>query len=56
VFWDVETASFAATARISRRQFGIGLDFPLNSGGLVIGDDVRIEIRAQIVESSAGAR
>lgn len=56
VFWDVEAASFTATTRISRRQFGIGLDLLLDSGGLVIGDDVKIAIQVQVIESSAGTR
>jgi polyisoprenoid-binding protein YceI len=38
--WDVEVASFAATTKISRKDFGIGLHLPLESGELVICDDV----------------
>ena len=54
--WDVEVASFAATATISRKDFGVGLDLPLEKGEFVIGDDVKIAIYVQVVEGSIGGR
>jgi polyisoprenoid-binding protein YceI len=54
--WDVEVASFTATATISRKAFGIGLNLPLESGELVIGDDVKIAIDVQVVEGPVGGR
>jgi polyisoprenoid-binding protein YceI len=54
--WDVEVASFKATTQISRRDFGIGLNLPLESGELVIGDDVKIVIDVQVVEGPIGGR
>jgi polyisoprenoid-binding protein YceI len=54
--WDVEVASFAAAAKISRKAFGIGLNLPLDAGGLVIGDDVKIVIDVQVVEGPIGGR
>lgn len=54
--WDVEVASFAARTKISRRDFGIRLNRPLDAGGLVIGDDVSIAIDVQVVEGPIGGR
>jgi polyisoprenoid-binding protein YceI len=56
VLWDVEAASFAAATRISRKEFGIGINLPRDVGLLVIGDDVKIAINVQVVEGSIGAR
>ncbi|MCC6792113.1 MAG: YceI family protein [Thermomicrobiales bacterium] len=53
--WDLEVASFAATTKISRKEFGIGLNLPLD-GGLVIGDEVSIAIDIQVVEGPIGGR
>lgn len=54
--WDIEVASFKATTQISRKDFGIGLNLPLESGELVIGDDVKIVIDVQVVEGPLGVR
>lgn len=54
--WDVEVASFAARTKISRRDFGIRLNRPLDAGGLVIGDEVSIAIDVQVVEGPIGGR
>jgi polyisoprenoid-binding protein YceI len=54
--WDVEVASFAAKAQISRKDFGIGLNLPLESGEFVIGDDVKIVIDVQLVEGPIEGR
>ena len=48
--WDVEAVSFRATATISRKDFGLGYGLLLERGGIVIGDDVKIEIDVQVVE------
>lgn len=54
--WDVEVASYKATATINRKDFGIGLNLPLESGELVIGDDVKIVIDVQVVEGPREGR
>ena len=54
--WDVEVASFAATATISRKDFGIGLNLPLEKGELAIGDEVKVVIDVQVVEGPIGGR
>jgi polyisoprenoid-binding protein YceI len=54
--WDVEVATFRATTQISRKNFGIGLNLPLESGEFVIGDDVKIVLDIQVVEGLTGTR
>lgn len=45
--WDAEVTSFAVTTTVRRREFGLGVTFPLAGGGLVIGDDVAVAIDVQ---------
>jgi polyisoprenoid-binding protein YceI len=40
---------FSATARINRREFGIGDAIPLDGGGVVMGDKVSISLEIQAV-------
>jgi polyisoprenoid-binding protein YceI len=54
--WDVDVASFAATATVSRKDFGIGLNLPLEKREFVIGDDVKIAIDVQVMEDPTGER
>ncbi len=54
--WDVEVASFAATATISRKDFGIGLNLPLEKGEFVIGDDVTVAIAVRAQKGPTGGR
>lgn len=54
VLWDVEAASFTATAQVNRRDFGIGLNLPLDTVKLGIADDIKIAIDVQVVEGPIG--
>jgi polyisoprenoid-binding protein YceI len=54
--WDMEVASFTAATELSRRAFGLGLNLPLDGGGLVIGDEVKVAISIQVVEATLGER
>jgi len=45
----VRHAGFAATTRINRKDFGISWNAMLDEGGVAVGDDVAIEISAEIV-------
>ena len=42
-------AGFSATGEISRKDFGIEFDIPLDAGGVLLGDKVRIELEIQVV-------
>ncbi|WP_235887121.1 YceI family protein [Mycolicibacterium arabiense] len=39
-----EVAGFSASAVLSRRDFGVGTDTPLDTGGVVLGDKVTITL------------
>jgi polyisoprenoid-binding protein YceI len=47
-----ERAGFSATAQISRRDFGIDLNVPMDGGGVVVGDKVSISLEIQAVRQS----
>jgi polyisoprenoid-binding protein YceI len=42
-------AGFSATAKISRREFGIGAALPLDGGGVAVGDTVAISLEIEAV-------
>jgi polyisoprenoid-binding protein YceI len=42
-------AGFSASARLSRRDFGIDLTVPLDGGGVAVGDNVSINLEIQAV-------
>ncbi len=44
-------AGFAATTQISRKDFGIDFNVPLDAGGVLIGDKVTIELDVQLARS-----
>lgn len=45
-------AGFAASTTISRKDFGIDFNVPLDAGSLLIGDKVTVEIEVQLVPAS----
>ncbi len=42
-------AGFSATGTISRKDFGVDFNVPLDAGGVLIGDKVTIELEVQLV-------
>jgi polyisoprenoid-binding protein YceI len=54
--WLTESTTFAATTMIRRKDFGIGLNFPLEGLGIVIGDDVTISIVVRALSKSIEIR
>jgi polyisoprenoid-binding protein YceI len=49
--WGGTRAGFEAEAEISRKDWGLEWNMVLETGGLVIGDKVKIEIDAQAVKA-----
>jgi polyisoprenoid-binding protein YceI len=47
--WGNTRAGFAATAEINRRDFGIDITMPLETGGVVVGDKIKLSIDAELV-------
>jgi polyisoprenoid-binding protein YceI len=59
-YWDegvdkgpVTRAGFVATARINRHHFNVSWNSLLDRGGVVVGDDVLIEIDVEAIEEKA---
>jgi polyisoprenoid-binding protein YceI len=48
--WGNTKAGFSATATINRKDFGIEWNAPLETGGVLVGEQVKIEIDAQIAK------
>ena len=40
--WDADDLEFRATAKINRKDFGMTFNLPIEGGGLVVGDEVKI--------------
>lgn len=51
--WGGERAGFEATARIKRSDFGLTWNQALETGGVLVGDEVTISIDAQVVKRNA---
>ena len=43
----LDRAGFAATTPISRKEFGVDIEMPMDSGGVVVGDRITIQIDAE---------
>jgi len=48
--WGNERAGFSATAKISRGEFGLKWNQALETGGVVVGDEVKISIDVELVK------
>lgn len=45
--WGNDRAGFHATTEISRTEFGVDIEMPMDGGGVVVGDRITIEIDAE---------
>ncbi len=46
-------AGFSAKTEISRKQFGVDIDMPMDGGGVVVGDKVTVELEIEAVLRTA---
>ena len=44
---------FSATTEISRKEFGVDIDMPMDGGGVVIGDKISITLEIEAVLAQA---
>ncbi len=49
--WGGERAGFSATTRINRSEFGLTWNQVLETGGLTVGDEVKIAIDVELIKS-----
>jgi polyisoprenoid-binding protein YceI len=50
--WGGERMGFSATSKIDRRDFGLTWNQALETGGILVGNDVKIQIDAQVIRGS----
>ena len=48
-------AAFDATTKISRKAFGLTWNVALESGGLLVGDEIKISIDLAVLQAEAAA-
>ena len=51
--WGTTSAGFSASTKISREEFGLTWNVALETGGWLVGKDIKIEIEIEIVEQVA---
>lgn len=54
-FSKAKTRGFSATTAINRKDFGLTWNVALEAGGVLVGDDVKISIEAEVVKKEAAA-
>jgi len=52
--WGLQRTAVSATAKINRQDFGVSWNKTLDSGGVVVGDDVNITLDVEMVVPPAG--
>jgi polyisoprenoid-binding protein YceI len=53
--WGGTRAGFSATTEINRRDFGIDITMPLESGGVVVGDKVTVNLEMEVALQAPAA-
>ena len=46
-------AGFSGTTEISRKEFGVDIDMPMDGGGVVVGDKITVELEIEAVLRTA---
>jgi polyisoprenoid-binding protein YceI len=54
--WGGERLGFSATTRINRKDFDLKWNVALETGGVLVGDEVRLTIDTQLVKEQAAAQ
>jgi polyisoprenoid-binding protein YceI len=48
--WGTVSAGFSASTKVSRKDWGLTWNMALETGGVVVGDDVKIDIEVELVQ------
>jgi polyisoprenoid-binding protein YceI len=51
--WGNERAGFSASGKINRREFGLNWNQALETGGVMVGDEVKLTIDVELVHQAA---
>ncbi len=52
--WGSQRAGFNATATLNRKDFGLKWNAPLEAGGVVVGDTVKVNVEVELVKQKQG--
>jgi polyisoprenoid-binding protein YceI len=50
--WGGERAGFSATTKVDRKDYGLTWNQALETGGILVGDDIKISIEAELVKAA----
>ncbi len=53
--WGHRSAGFEARAKINRKDWGLTWNKALEAGGVLVGDEIKIEIELELIEEAAAA-
>lgn len=53
--WGTVSAGFSATAKLSRKDWGLIWNSPLETGGFLVGDQVNISIELELIKQDSAA-
>ncbi len=53
--WGTTSAGFSAATKINRKDWGLNWNAPLETGGVLVGEEVQIDIELEIVKQVAEA-
>ncbi len=51
--WGGQRAGYAATTKINRKDFGLVWNVALETGGVLVGDDIKISLDVELVKQAA---
>jgi polyisoprenoid-binding protein YceI len=49
--WGGTRGGFSAETEINRRDFGVDISMPMDGGGFVVGDKIKIQIEAEVIKT-----
>src|SRR5918911_602909 len=49
----IKSAGFSGKTEISRKEFGVDIDMPMDGGGVVVGDKIAVELEIEAVLRAA---
>jgi polyisoprenoid-binding protein YceI len=49
--WGGTRAGFSAETEINRRDYGVDISMPMDGGGVVVGDKIKIQIEAEVIKT-----
>ena len=50
--WGGDRAAFSATGKVNREEFGLTWNQALETGGVLVGKDIDLEIEAEVVKQA----